>query len=211
MSWHSLWRSVLMLALGAASCLAAASQPPGADIQKLFEEFLKAPTRESYLRVHKALTASEAYSPYSLDLGKIGGLVREKKFKEAKALLDKAMPNLLLSPRAHLYGIQIARGLGDDAAVARERDIFRKCLKGILSTGDGSPDRAYIVTRISDEYDALRALRKHKTRQSLMHRDGKAYDAIACADGSQVWFDISAAYAAMSRRLRKGAKPDKKE
>ena len=211
MSGHSLRRSVLMLVLGGASCLAAASQPPGADIQKLFEEFLKAPTRESYLRVHKALTSSEAYSPYSLDLSNIGGLVREKKFREAKALLDKAMPNLLLSPRAHLYAILTARGLGDDAAVARERDCFAKCVKGILSTGDGTAERAYIVARVSDEYDALRALRKHKTRQSLMHRDGKAYDAIACADGSQVWFDITAAYAAMSRRIRKGAEPDKKE
>jgi len=210
MSCHSLGRSVLMLVL-AAGGLAAAGEPPGADVGKLFQEFLKAPTRESYLRVHKALASCEAYRPYSLDLSQIGDLVREKKFKEAKALLGKAMPNLLLSPRAHLYGIQIARGLGDEAAVARERDAFRKCLKGILSTGDGTESKPYVVSRVSDEYDVLRALRKRKTRQGLMHRNGRSYDAVTCTDGSTVWFDVTAAFAAMSRRLKKGAQPDEKD
>jgi len=209
MRTDNLSRSVVILVLSAAGALAGARQPPAADVEKLFEAFLKAPTRENYVKVHKAVTSHEKYDGYSRDLGKIGDLVRQKKHKEAKALLEKGMPNLLLSPRAHRYGILAAEGLGDAAAVAREREAYQKCVKGILSTGDGTPGRAYIVTRVSDEYDLLRVLRKRQTQQGLVHKDGKSYDVVTCTDGTSLWFDVTAAFAAMSRRFREKAGPDK--
>jgi len=189
---------VALMAIGAS--LAIPGQSEAAEPKELFEAFLKEPTKESYLRVFEAVASAPSYNPYSRDLDEATDLMKDKKHKEAQEKLEKAMPNLLLSPRAHQFASIAAKGLGDDKKAESERDAAAACLKGILLTGDGSADRPYLVTRVSDEYDLLRHLKKGKKAQSLRNKDGKSYDVIDCADGSQVWFDITVVFG----RLMKG-------
>ena len=181
----------------------AATIPAAAgEAEELFAKFLEKPGRETYLAVFKAVTEAESYDPYSMELNGAWDLIKERKFKEAQEKLEKAMPNLLLSPRAHSMAAMAAEGLDDAAKAKAEREAAAKCLDGMLATGDGSPDKPYLVTRVSDEYDLLRHLKKARTSQGLRHKGGKAFDVMSCADGTEVWFDITVVFGSLSKRLK---------
>ena len=183
--------------------LLAATVPAAAgEAKELFAAFLEKPSKESYLKVFAAVTSDKGYNPYSTDLNDAWDLVKEKKFKEALEKLDKGMPNLLLSPRAHGMTAMAADGLGDAAKAKSEREAAAKCAQGMLATGDGSPDKPYLVTRVSDEYDLLRNLKKMRKTQGLKHKDGKSFDVMQCADDTEVWFDITVVFGSMAKKLK---------
>ena len=181
----------------------------GADeIQPLFQAFLEKPSKGSYLKVFEAVISHPKYDPYSNDLHEIGQLVKKGQFKEAQAKLDESIPNLLLSPRAHLKASLAAEGLGNADKAAQQQGIAVKCIEGILSTGNGSKAAPYVVARPSDEYDVLRHLgRKRAFREfSKPKPEGKPLDIWHCADNAEpaeVHFDITAPYEKISRRLRR--------
>ncbi|MCE5266290.1 MAG: DUF4919 domain-containing protein [Planctomycetaceae bacterium] len=162
-----------------------------------FEAFVKEPTKDSYLKVYRALTTSKDYGPYTLDLEDVDKLVQDQKFKEARTRLKKAMPALILSPRAHQIASRIAAALGDKAIAAKEAKLAETCIQGILSTGDGSRESPYMVTRVSDEYDVLRHLKKTLGQQAVLHQDGKSLDKIDCDDGDEICFDVTALFKSM--------------
>ncbi len=81
--------------------LAATVPSVAGEIKELFAAFLEKPGKETYLAVFKAVTEAESYDGYSMELDRVWDLIKEKKFKEAREKLEKAMPNLLLSPRCH--------------------------------------------------------------------------------------------------------------
>lgn len=169
---------------------------------ELFAAFLEKPGKESFLAVFKAVTEGDGYDPYSMELDSVWGMIRENKHKAAQEKLEKAMPNLLLSPLAHLYLAMAAEGLGEAEKAKAEREAAAKCIQGILATGDGSAEQPYLVSRVSDEYDLLRHLKKMRKVQGLRHKDGKSFDVMQCADGTEVWFDITAVFGSMSKRLK---------
>jgi hypothetical protein len=70
-------------------------------MKELFAKFLQSPDRESYLAVRAALVASEHYDPYSREFNTIEELIDAGKLADALEQLMAAMPNLLLSPKAH--------------------------------------------------------------------------------------------------------------
>ncbi len=195
-------------ALFVACTAALAQKPEPSSLEKDFQALLDSPGKATYLKVHAALTSHPEYNPYSRDLGQVGELIGQGRYREARAKLDAAMPNLILSPRAHGYGRVVAEKLGD-AEEARRRDaVAQKCVEGILSTGEGSPDAPFVVSRVSDEYDVLRQLNKRMSFQSLKHVDDeergkRAYDVIRCTDQSEVWFDVTTVLEVLQRRLNK--------
>jgi hypothetical protein len=170
------------------------------DVAGAYEAYIKESTKENYLRAYRAFTTAKTYSPYSFDLEEISSLVNDEKYNEAQALLKKAMPGLLLNPKAHQLASQVAKQLGDTAAADREAAAAKKCLDGILGTGDGSAKNAYLVTRVSDEYDVLRHLGKSSGSQGLVMKDGKSFDKIQCRDGGELWFDVTALFQAESKK-----------
>jgi hypothetical protein len=73
----------------------------------------------------------------------------------------------------------------------------------MASTGNGSPDSPYLVTRISDEYDLLRRLNKVCRQQGLREKDGRRFDVLQCPDGSEVWFDVTEMFDSLKRKMQK--------
>ena len=176
-----------------------ATSAPDAATDRAFEAFVKEPTKENFLRAYQQTTAAENYEPYSTELVDIRQRVEDHKYPEAQARLTKAMPRLLLSPQAHFLASQVARRLGDLTTAGRETALGKKCLEGILSTGEGSAEKPYLVTRVSDEYDVLRQLKKFSAQQAVLPKNGKILDRIQCSDGSELWFDVTALFASMKR------------
>ncbi len=193
---------VLAVLYGTCGLMGLAADPPAAvepapkaaTLQSQFAAFVKQPTRKNYLRVLKLVTSHPKYDPYSTVLDDVEGLLDKQRFQEALKRLDAAMPGLLLSPQAHQHAARAANGLHDAERTKKERSLAAQCIRGILATGVGSEKRPYLVTRVSNEYDVLRHLRKVSRGQGLRMNEGKSYDVIQCADGSDVWFDISAVF-----------------
>ncbi|MCS7305868.1 MAG: DUF4919 domain-containing protein [Thermoguttaceae bacterium] len=205
-----------------------APEPPETthSIQRLFERFLEKPSKESYLQVLDALCRHPAYNPYSTELEEVAQLLDSRRYEEAKAKLDQAMPNLLLSPRAHNYYRVIAEAAGDLQEAQRRDQIAQKCLQGIRATGQGIVDAAagepkqghvpiapFHVARVSDEYDLIRALGKRSRvhSQSLRRMDGRWYDVLRCSDETgqvfYVWFDVTRLMSALGQQIQHAPPP----
>jgi len=195
-------------------------------IQKLFDLFLEKPTKENYLLVLDTLCRHPAYDPYSNELEEVAHLLAERRYQEAKAKLNAAMPNLLLSPRAHNYYRVIAEALGDAQEAQRRDQIAQKCLQGIQATGqvmveatggesrqDQPPIAPFQVARVSDEYDLLRALGKRARvhSHSLRRIEGRWYDVLRCSDETgqmfYLWFDVTRLMSALSRQIQRSPSP----
>ncbi|MEQ8790199.1 MAG: DUF4919 domain-containing protein [Pirellulaceae bacterium] len=170
-------------------------------IKNLFFEFIQSPDRDTYLAIRKAVLSSDDYDPYSDEMQTVGELLEDGRPDEAFQALAAAMPNLLLSPRAHLALAHIAEESGQGEKAKMEEFFAVSCCEGILATGAGTRENPFLVVRTSDEHDLLQYLEKTFTGQSLQEIDGRHFDVITCSDGSKLWFDISDTYAQLEKRF----------
>jgi hypothetical protein len=115
-------------------------------------------------------------------------------------MVPELMPNWLLSPRVHFLLSTAADKLGDADMARREQYLAKVCLRGLLASGNGSEELPYLITHLPDEYDVLDALGKEMTGQRLVRSGPGACDVIACADGTEVWFDITAGLQAEAQK-----------
>ncbi len=170
-------------------------------MQNEFEAFLKSPNRQRYLQLFALVTTADDYDPYSDELTSAVELLEANKNEAARTVLGKAMPNLLLCPRAHLYLSHIARASGDEEQANFETYVAAACVEGILATGNGSQQQPYRVVRTSDEYDVVQYLDKTFEEQALIEEADQQFDRIRCTDGTEFWFDITTPYKRLSQRL----------
>lgn len=168
--------------------------------EKIFFELVRAPGRETYRKAWQALIESPAYDPYSEEIYDIVDLIEAERYDEAQEALRAAMPNLHLSPSAHLMMSRIARGRGEEQTSEIEMTIAAACAEGLKATGDGSREQPYLVARTTDEYDLLGYLEKEMAEQSLVHADERHFDLIKTADGAEIWFDITVPYGILQQR-----------
>lgn len=170
-------------------------------MQNEFMEFLKSPSRERYLQLFALVTKAEEYEPYSDELTNASELLQAHRNEEARTVLGRAMPNLLLCPRAHLYLGYIAKAAGDEEQANFENYVASACVEGVLATGDGSQQQPYRVVRTSDEHDVVQYLDKTFEEQSLIDEADRQFDRIRCTDGTVFWFDITTPYQRLMQRL----------
>jgi hypothetical protein len=170
-------------------------------MQESFVAFITDPTPENYLAVRQAVVTHPDYHPYGDALRDLRAAYEAGQFARVPELFVAHIATLLLSGEAHFIAALAQDKLGHDDLSQMEKFLAFRCVSGILGSGDGSRDRPYLVTGTADEYDALNALSKESRGQSL-HRedDGRALDRQQ-VDGGDVWFDVTAPLAAMSRRM----------
>ncbi|MEO1529579.1 MAG: DUF4919 domain-containing protein [Planctomycetota bacterium] len=157
-------------------------------------EFIQSPSRDSYLAIRREIIGSDVYEPYSDEINTASELYTQEKVEQARKTIQNGMPNLMLSPRAHRFLGFLHHKLGDSHAAQVEMMIGDACVEGILSSGDGSQERPFIVTRTSDEHEVIEHLGKQLKQQSLTHDAGLHLDLLECTDNTEYWFDITDAY-----------------
>jgi hypothetical protein len=169
---------------------------------ELFRQFIESPSRETFLAVRQALVDSDVYSPYSSECESAEQLIDSEQYDAARKRLGEAMPNLLLSPRAHLLLAYVAEKLGDTDAMNAERFFAIRCVEGLVSSGDGTEASPWQVLRTSDEYDVLNYRGRRMAQQALVENGGRRFDLLTCDDGSQLWFEVTEPFARMQRSLK---------
>jgi len=176
-------------------------QKGASTVQKLFLKLVEEASAANYLAVCDAISSHTSYAPYSDELARVEDLFSENKLEEARSCIFGAFPNLLVSPRAHWALAAIANRLKDDRGRSMEQWIAARCVEGVLATGEGTREKPYVVLRTSDEYDVLQFRGKKFVSQALQEFNDKCFDAISCEDGSELWFDITRAYAMLKKPL----------
>jgi hypothetical protein len=167
-----------------------------------FFTYLEHPSLDSFMGLREAVLSAEGFDPYSCDLDDINALMESDQWEEVVATITKNLfPNHLLSPSAHLSLGFAYHKLGREKESGFEQLVYSALVDGIKSTGDGTAEQPYLVTRTSDEYDLLMVEDLRPTQQSLIHRDGREFDMMTLEDGREVWFDITEIKAILSRNL----------
>lgn len=159
------------------------------------QTFLESPTARTYRRVREALleemAAGEVAATSGSALAELADLAAAEDYAALLKLTDDLQPAWALSPRVHFYAALAAEALGESEIAEIERFTCQSCLDGILATGDGTADAPYLITYLSDEYDVLMALGLEPRSQVVVDRQGMLCDVARCADGEQVWFELS--------------------
>jgi hypothetical protein len=158
------------------------------------ERFLEKPTAARYRRVRRAVLQLSESGQRWHELGELAGLCKAGRYRQAARKADSMMPYWALSPRVHFFAAQAAENLKRPEDAELERFLFGTCIDGLLSTGDGTAERPYLVTYVSDESDLLMATGRRGRQQQLVEGDVGCYDAVTCDDGREVWFDVSDVY-----------------
>lgn len=164
------------------------------------QQYLVEPTPERFLDLRAAVAELPTFAPYSFSQRAIWPLFEEDRFEEAKSLLEAALPGWILNPGIHQMLSFAWHKLGQEDAAQYELAVAVALLNGILSTGDGSRDRPYLVLYPADEYDLLAYLEKRSTGQALEKLENKHYDCQTCDDGTEIWFDVSVPYAHLQKQ-----------
>jgi len=163
-------------------------------VMEHLETYFMERTRESYLQLRQAVMDLPSYDPYGDSLHEADTLLERKQYQEAMEFLRSRCDNWFLTPRVHQMLSYAHAQSGDAEGERMEEGIGLLLLQGILTTGDGSETRPYLVTRVEHEYDVLGCLEKSSQGQALVHRGEQHFDVHHCEDGSSVWFDITAQY-----------------
>lgn len=180
-------------------------------MRDLFLKFAENPDRKTFLAVRQEVLASKEYQPDSDELDRADELIDEGKWAEARTCLQEALPNLLLSPQAHLLMAAIAEELGDPSEEQLEDFLASTCAEGILSTGDGTKDKPYLVLRATDEYDLIEYLEKEPIDEEEVQEGERSLDRVKCNDGSELWFDVTEAKARLAQQGEEGDESEEDE
>lgn len=169
-------------------------------LQQQILALLEKPSRDTYIALWEGVTTDPEYSPYSDPYNSIEQALDADDYETAQQQISQVIRPLLLSPRIHMLAAIVAKKLGDSKAAEFEQVFYLACIEGILTTGDGSQDSPYLVTRTSDEYDLLFHLKKELQMQSLMHLNDKSLDVMTCTDKSEICFDITRVIGSLGKR-----------
>lgn len=160
-------------------------------MHRQFTRLVESPSRENYLAARDAVLRLTPLPIASADLAELVRLLDAGEHQEVLDRIDLLPPSKVLSPRVHFLAAEAAEALGDADAGELERFLFVLCLRALLSTGDGSQAAPFSVCHATDEYDLLETGDHEPAAQALIEQDGRWCDVVTCADGRQVWFDVS--------------------
>ncbi|QDU96324.1 hypothetical protein [Lignipirellula cremea] len=173
-----------------------------ATLREPWEEFLASPSEERFLLLRQLLLNHKEYNPQSTQLEQADRLILRERYQEAADLCLAAMPNLLLSPRAHLHLALAAERLGDQERAHQEGLAAATLLSGIEWTGEGTQTLPYLICRSDDALDLMRFYGEGLSGANQLQKGGRYFEVLQTEDGEKVWFDITDMLVALDRAAR---------
>ncbi len=161
------------------------------NLDERFSRLLAEPTADHYLAVRSHVLQQPDHDPGDGRIHELAQQFRNGDFAALIAHAPQLLPTWVLSPRWHYFlGCSLLE-TGRETDAQRERERSRACLFGLMETGDGSWERPFVITYLSDAYDLLRAHRLHSESQRLIDDGLRRLDTIQASDG-RIWhFDVS--------------------
>ncbi len=170
-------------------------------VKTAFFNYTENQSPESFLSFRDAVAASPDYSPYSDYKETVYDFLENEKFGEAEEYLTSVMPGWFFNPGIHKLMSFVLHKLGKEKEAQIEFQLAMLLLEGILSTGDGSRNRPYLVLSTDDEYDVIEYFEKKITSQSLVKEGNRQCDLMKCDDNARIYFDITVPYSNLEKQL----------
>ncbi|MBI1247410.1 hypothetical protein GC197_06130 [bacterium] len=153
-----------------------------------YQAFLEAPSREGFLELQKEVQAEADYCAAGSFVDQLSDYCQRGRY-ETMFQLTELMPFAwVASPSAHLYASIAAEQAGcpDDAEL--ERFLTETILQGLLETGDGTANRPYRITYLSDRHDLLAYFSLNVEKQHLVRSAQGTMDVVTATNGDQICF-----------------------
>lgn len=159
-------------------------------IEELLQRWAEDRTAAREEELLDAIQHDPTYASHRNLLRDVGPLLEAGSYERARATIMQVFPGQLLSPSTHSLLSRTLRGLGDDAGADLQGRFVQASLQRILNSGAGDEQHPYVVLRISDEYDALRALGFAQVTQYSVGDEERLVDVFTDAEGREVHFAL---------------------
>ena len=201
--------AVLLAALVLAQPAPAPAATPQQEYKTLLERVKKSDASVDFARLRKLQTQVDSYEPYGADVEDHPlALVADGNLEGARLLAKQILAVSYLDMEAHTAAARVAEKQGDKAAAAHHRYVMDGILNSILKSGDGkTPETAYVVIAISEEYALMAHLGFQVAGQSLLNDDaGHSYDLLRGVNPEtkatrELYFNIDAMMGALGEEL----------
>lgn len=159
--------------------------------ESLVSAYLAEPGPGSLNPLRDAVRSAPNFDPDLAFDRTVDPLLAGGRYAEAVTALRKLMPGGIFSPGAHARLADALRHTGQTQLAEREKTLAKAAIVSIVSSGDCSVERPWSVMRVRDEYDVLSSMKRTPLRQELIEDGGRHLDHHVCADGSEVYFDVT--------------------
>jgi hypothetical protein len=141
--------------------------------------------------------------------GAMNAALQAGDFKSALQLAQKDLDGNYLDIDAHIVAMVAADKLGDAERTAHHRYVAKGILDSIFKSGDGkTPETAFKVIAVNEEYAVVRVLGFQPSEQALHHAGGHDYDVLTVIDPETkssvtLYFNIDPIWAAETKLFGK--------
>ncbi len=152
------------------------------------------------------------YDPYNFSLKELQSsmvtALNDKDYELALKLADDILAQNYIFPDAHAVAIRAHEGLGQSQEADYHRYVLNGLIKSILQSGNGkSPESAFVVVLIEEEYVILTVLDIEDKSQGTTDIDGHSYDIFDGIDSKSnspvtVYFNIDIPFKALVNSLK---------
>jgi hypothetical protein len=160
-------------------------------MQRQLAALVEQPSKQTFLAARDAVLRRSLLPLTATDLADLERLLDRGEHEAVLDRIDALPPAKVLSPRVHCLAAEAAAALGDEEDLELERALYVITLQGLLATGSGTPADPYVVCQATDEYDVAMALGHEPASQSLVEHESRLCDVLVCADGRELWFDVT--------------------
>jgi len=163
-----------------AFALPVAAQTPQSEYGTLLASLKGGSTLIDYARLRLSYVDSPEYKK-AKDVSKaekaMSDALGAKNFREALKNAEIVLASEYVNMDAHFVAYVANREMGAADKAEFHRTVFRGLVDSIIHSGDGkSAEKAWAVINVHEEYVVLRALGFRPGEQSLLNKDGHAYD-----------------------------------
>ena len=164
------------------SLLGAGATPGGDDYPTLLRRAREMDPSLDFAALRLAYSASPGYAPYEPSshahrLRTVRDALNEEKFGEAVEPCEASVGEYFFDPKMHVLCSYANSRAGNDGASAMHEFAADGLLASVRSSGDGrSPETAYEVVTIAEEYALLWVDGQLLMEQGLMRHEGHSYD-----------------------------------
>lgn len=174
------------------------SSPAGKrDYEALLEKVKQGDRTVDFTELRLAFYESSNYNPYSpmLTYRPLWGALAQNNYAEAIKIAQSVFEKNFIEINANMVAHVAYRETGDTERAAFHQFMADGLLASIKSTKDGkTPETAYEVISVSEEYGLMRSLELRPIKQSLIENKGHYFDALVVVDKtnqqSTVYFNI---------------------
>ncbi|HEV2859676.1 MAG TPA: DUF4919 domain-containing protein [Pyrinomonadaceae bacterium] len=162
---------------------------PASDAKRKYDALLEAAKKDGASVDYKALRLAyfetPDYSPLTgmMNYRALWGLLMQQNWAEAAKQAEVVLARNHVDINAHMVAHIAYRQQANDEKAKYHRRWAEGLLESVKAGGDGkSPDTAWEVIAISEEYALLRSMNLERVQQSVMHDKGHAYDMMRVVD-----------------------------